>query len=368
MKKRMRRPVGVLLRWPVGAAAAGGFVVFGCGALLASPGAAKAGALHGMTLCATTLLPSLLPFMILSSFFLRLVTEGGGSFTGTLRLLRLPRCCVFVVLLSMVGGYPVGAALTKTLLKEGRVTFPQARRLMCFCVCPGPAFVMSAVGSDLLHSRKAGILLYVSAVLSALLLGLATARFARDEPQPAVSLNPGRQPVGVLLCAAVDDSTRAMLSICGWVVFCSALLGLLDGLSLPPGAEMVLTAAFEVTSGAARCAGTAPLPALAAALAWGGICTHFQVLGDLSAAELPLWRFALFRLMHAALCGAVCFGLLRAFPVPQRVMLPAGVEPVPDHRASFAVGAGVLAMCLLLLLDRERFIFTRKRLEKSDAL
>ncbi|MBQ5969472.1 MAG: hypothetical protein IJL52_05075 [Clostridia bacterium] len=366
MKMEKHRPFGVLLCRPVGTAAAGGLVVFGCGALLAAPGAAKAGFVNGMTLCATTLLPSLLPFMILSSFFLRLTADGRQGDGGTLRLLRLPRCCAFVVLFSLIGGYPVGAALTGTLLAEKHLTSAQARRLLGFCVCPGPAFVMSAVGSDLLHSRKAGVLLYASAVLSALLLGLVTARFVHDEPQPTVALKPkAPRPVGMLLSAAVDDSTRAMLSVCGWVCFCAALLGLMDELTLPSGAAMAAAAAFEVTSGVVRCAGAVPLPVLAAVLAWGGVCTHCQVLGSLAAAKLPLWRFMLFRLLHAALCGAVCHGLLRVFPVTQSVMLFAGAAPVPARKTSFAVGAGILAMCLLLLLDRERLIFTRKRLEKS---
>lgn len=368
MKAKDRRTFGVTVRRPVGAAAAGLTAAAGCAAMLLSPGAAKAGFLNGMKLCAVTLLPALLPFMILSSFFLHLTIAYAHASSGMLRLLRLPKSCFFAVLFSMVGGYPVGAALTATLLREQQITPPQARRMLCFCVCPGPAFVMSAVGVDLLQSRRAGVLLYVSTVLSALLLGVLTAIFTRQEPQPVIPLKETHAPpVGLLLSAAVDESARSMLSVCGWVCFCSSLLGLLAFVRLPAAADLTLSVVFEVTSGAARCAGTVPLPALAAILGWGGVCTHFQVLGPLTRAQMPLGRFMAFRLLHALLCAGVCAGLLYFFPVTKSVMLPATQPPVPSHSASFSVGAGILSMCLLLLIGNERLIF-RRRLEKSAAV
>ena len=339
---------------------ASAFGLLGCFLLLWQPAKAKAGFLAGLRLCGVSLLPSMLPFLILASFFLRLLLDSGAAQRGRLRLLRLPGCCLPVVVFSLVGGFPVGLTLTKTLLDERRITPPQARRMACFCVCQGPAFVMNAVGSDLLKSQRSGVLLYVSLVSAALLVGVLTARFAAKEPQPmepVAAKKSAPAPIGVLLSAAVNESTTVMLRICAWVCFVSALLKLTDTPVLPETVRTVLVCFTEVTNGCARMGSRVPLPLLAAALGWGGLCAQLQLMGPLAAFRMPLWRFVLFRALNAALCAVLCAGLLRLFPVPQNVMLRfSDAPPAASHSASFAVCACVLAMCLLLLLGNESFI------------
>ncbi len=339
---------------------AGCFVASLCLLLLLYPQAAKNGLLSGLQLCFSSLIPSLLPFMILSDLFLRFFADGKPSRTAaaiSYHCLRLPAGCLPVILFSLIGGYPVGAALTCTQLENGQLDRSDAQRMLQFCVCPGPAFVVSAVADGLLHRAMAGWLLYVSVSLSAVFLGLLSRRGGH-----CFLLTPetDRTPVGIsAVTHAVTNSASAMMHICAWVCFISALLGFLDVLAVPERVRLVVCAVCEVTNGCAQAANKVSLPMIAAILGWGGFSTHLQILPYVLKVKLPLRRFLLFRMLNAVVSFVFCAGLLKLFPVTSNVMLQSGVRPVPQQSVSFAVSAVLLMMCLLLLLGGEKVSVSR---------
>ena len=331
-----------------------------CFLLLLYPQAAKNGLLSGLWLCFSSLIPSLLPFMILSDLFLQLFTDGKESrimAVLTQRCLCLPACCLPVILFSFIGGYPVGAALTCTLLENGQLDRSAAQRMLQFCVIPGPAFVVSAVGNGLLHSSMAGWLLYTSVSVSAVFLGLLSRRggdLLLSTPKT------DRTSAGIAaVTRAVTNSASAMMHICTWVCFVSALLGFLDAFAVPERVRLTVCALCEVTNGCAQAANKVSLPVLAAMLGWGGFATHLQILPYVLKTKLPLRRFLLFRFLNAGSSFLLCTGLVKLFPVTTDVMLQSGLRPVPQQSVSFTVSAVLIVMCLLLLLGGENVSVSR---------
>ena len=179
-------------RWMRGARGLGAALVFlGFGAaLLAYPAQVQRGLAQSVLYCLASLVPSLFPFMVLASFGVR---SGAGEVLGKLlgpvtrRLFRLPRACGATVLLSFLGGYPAGARGVSLLLEQGKITREQAGRMLCFCVAPGAAFVVTFVGWGLLGSLRLGWLLFGAVTLSGLLLGLLTGlgKPVPQEPPPS---------------------------------------------------------------------------------------------------------------------------------------------------------------------------------------
>ena len=107
------------------------------------------GAYEGLLFCAQILIPSLFPFMVLSSFVVNCGISGILSrFLApvTKSFFRLPGSAGVTILLSMFGGYPVGARGIRTLLDRGLITREEGARMLCFAVGAGPAFVIFAVG------------------------------------------------------------------------------------------------------------------------------------------------------------------------------------------------------------------------------
>jgi sporulation integral membrane protein YlbJ len=73
----------------------------------------------------------------------------------------------------LTSGYPLGAKTVAELRADGQLTQPEAQRLAGFCNNAGPLFLLGAVGSGMYGNKAAGYCLWVSNILSALVMGLA---------------------------------------------------------------------------------------------------------------------------------------------------------------------------------------------------
>lgn len=107
--------------------------------LLVFAAPARAGAKAGLALAENTVLPSLLPLLML--FLMIQNTRAGVLLSRTLTLpakaLRLPPQAAGALLFGQIGGYPTGAVLTGELLDRGVIDRATARRMLCFNVCGG---------------------------------------------------------------------------------------------------------------------------------------------------------------------------------------------------------------------------------------
>ena len=322
--------------------------------LLVFPKQVSAGVTQGLQLCFSSLVGSLLPFLVVSKFFLLRgmhlpLLRSGAPFTRY--VLRLPAVCGAVFLFSMIGGYPVGASMTAQLAKDGSITQEDAKRLLLFCVGPGPSFAIAAVGSGMLGSRKAGVVLYLSVVAGAVLTGILTRFLFRTKAVGARCDPPHTQPLqpAQSIDRAVRDSVQTMVLICGFVALFSALLQLLQELRLPQGIFLTVASLLEVTNACQLLAPAAALPVLAAAVAWGGICTHCQLSPFIGAVRLSLGRFWIFRAVHAACSYLCCRLLLKVVKLPRGVLQPLGVVR-PAVQQNYLLSFCMCMMCVLLLL------------------
>ena len=103
--------------------------------------------------------------------------------------------------------------------------------MLCFTVGAGPAFVISVTGSGLLGSVQTGIILFISQLSAALVLGILVGLFARGEEAPAEArggASSASMPVSSALVEAASDGASSMISMCSFVILFSALLVILD--------------------------------------------------------------------------------------------------------------------------------------------
>ena len=321
--------------------------------LLVFPKQTAAGVTQGLRLCFSSLVGSILPFLVVTKLFLlrglhRLPVWRRSFFVR--RVLRLPQSCAAVFVFSMVGGYPVGASMATDLWKCGGITRKQAQNLLLFCVGPGPSFAVSAVGVGMLGSAKAGVVLYASVVIGAVLTGMIARlcfgkKAAAPEKEP-----PAVQPLPVAesVDRAVRESVQTMVLICGFVALFQALLALPKALGLPQSAIAFAAAVLEVTGACRYLSPLVPLPVLALAAAWGGVCTHCQLSPFLGALELPYGKFLVFRAVHAGCSFLCCRALLAVVRLPAGAMQQSVIRPAVQQ--SYLLSFCMCAMCVLLLL------------------
>ncbi|MBR5343373.1 MAG: sporulation protein [Oscillospiraceae bacterium] len=278
-----------------------------------------------LSLCASTILPSLFPFFVLSILLSRLgIPRALGRRLGfAARLFGVSGAGLTALPVGLLGGYPMGAACVSELLSRGEIDENEAGRLLLFCNNSGPAFLIGAVGAGAFGSARAGFLLYAAHVLAALLTGLGAGLFCRGRPgvgNAAARKRKPAEPFAAAFPAAVRQAVSAALTVCGFVVCFSVLLGLLEAWGLPPLLGIVtperhalLCGFFEIGSAVGALRGLAPSPthlALAAEiLGWGGLSVHCQTAALFCDSEISLRTHTLGRLCSALLSAAIAGAL-----------------------------------------------------------
>lgn len=268
------------------------------------------GARQGVALCVATVIPSLLPFFVLSV----LLT---GSLMGTAlpflrpfaRLLGIPQGGEVLLVSGFLGGYPAGAQSVWESYRQGLLSRETAQRLLPWCNQPGPAFLFGMVAAFFPRGWMVWLLWGV-VVLSAL---LAAQCFSRGE-QEQVRLLSQRE---VSPAAAMTTALRAMATVCGWVVLFRVVLAFLSrwflGM-LPENAQVAVTGLLELTNG---CVGLSRVSDLrlrfclsAGMLTLGGGCVTLQTLSVIRGLNPGryLWGKLVQTAFALALAGAVSYG------------------------------------------------------------
>ena len=345
-----------------------GAVAFGAGLLL-YPAHVQESVAASSLYCLTALVPSLFPFMVLSSFGVR---SGAGEMLAKLfgpvtrTLFRLPAICGATLVLSFFGGYPAGARGVSLLLEEGKITEKQAGQMMSFCVAPGAAFVVTFLGCGVLGSLRLGWLLFASVTLSGLILGvLAGLGKPLPEKQPS---SPASQGSNSPLVQSVWDACSAVAKMCGCILLFAGFTAILRGSGIFQAAVQSLSATgllgpretvaclsflLEVTGGTGDAAALGVAPVFYAfGVAFGGLCVHLQVFSFFR--EFPLSKkwFFLTRFLHGLGAAGIFLVLRRIFPGEAQWVWASSNAPLePGITASTAAGGlSLLLMCLAFLV------------------
>ena len=358
-------------------AAAAGILLF--------PSAAAEGARTGLRFCGEILVPSIFPFMVLSAF---VVKSGVASRLSTVlqpvtrRLFRLPGCTGATIVIGLIGGYPAGARGIKALIERGDITPAQGERMLSFAVGAGPAFVISVVGTGLLGSGTAGVILFFSQIAAAILIGIFTGHFFQD-PRPSAPLHKTETPSDpdftTALVESSADSTNGMLNMCAFVVLFSAVLNIMRvsgasgwitsalmalGLS-ESTASSLLSILLEVTSGCTEASRAGASPTLISfALGWSGACVHFQIAASLNGVRFSRMHFTLFRFVHGLLAALLSAAAFHFFPdTAAEVFSNVSQQMQPDFAANPAGSVMLIVVCAVFLftLSAQKIDFRRKK-------
>ncbi len=280
--------------------------------LLKNPSVAADGLERSLSLCARAIIPALFPFMVLSEI---LIACGFGDFFGKrfghpiAALFGISRESAAAVFLGFLCGFPVGARMALALYDKGRIQKSECERLLGFSNLPSIAFLVSAVGVSLYQNRAFGILLWLSCMLSSVLIGVATRKKGASSTEAHLSFVP--PPTAKIFTAAIASASAAMLSICAYILFFGTVLGCLShaltALSLPETVSALLYGFFELSSGtgAAALLESRPLSVLLCALTvgWSGLSIHCQLMTLCDGRGLSLRFYFRSRVAQAILCA-----------------------------------------------------------------
>ena len=305
-------------------------VLISLAAFILAPDEVSSGARNGLSVCAGVIIPNLMPFLVLSSLAAlsgvpQIIAKLFGRITEKLFSVSGLGCTPLI--LGFTGGYPVGAASIAQLVREGQLSRDDGERLLPFCNNTGPAFIIGAAGAGIFHSTQSGIVLYLSHIAAALIVGIFLSLGKRKIPAPP--LFPfERKSFAEAFPESIRHAVTTTVNICGYVVFFSVLTALLDSaglihglagrLSLRFGLEIafvrsLLVGVLELGSGIGSMNGLLNNPlnlALASfILGFGSLSVHCQTLAVLSGTKIKCARHFAGRILIGVISGLITFGV-----------------------------------------------------------
>lgn len=275
----------------------------------------------GLLLWFDTLLPTLLPFLILSQMILKtdLIFCVQKIFAPVFQ--KLFHCSAggaFCILCGFLCGYPVGARLIALQLQEGRLSLTESQYLLSFCNNVSPMFCISYGIFYAIGAKQ--VLPYLLIIYgSALLFGLLNhpKKISDGDFVPAVKKQQTSSPENLfqLIDVCIIDSFSIMIKLCGYLILFSVLnTALLMLLPQNTGSitACLVSAVLEITSGLSKVR-TLPTGILRSAicifsLSFGGLCCIFQTNSIIHDTKLSLKTYILHKLLTAVL-ALFLFGL-----------------------------------------------------------
>lgn len=325
--------------------------------LLRNTGLAVSQIKTGLSLCGEVIIPSLFPFLVLSELLMLCGIDQSAA--GLLRqpmsrLFKLTGSAGCALVLGGLCGYPVGARMGAALYDRGEIDGDSLSLLLMFCNNASPAFLIGTVGTLLWGDRGVGLVLCIIQFLSSTLIGIW---FTRKRPIPTTI------KAGVISTTrgfsafpqAFVRAANAMLSVCAYVIFFSAVIGILDALPWQGETASVtktfLFGFFEISSGmkAAASLSDPHLGFILSALfmGWSGLSVHGQII-TVTADRGVFYRCyfgakALQGLLCAGMAAMVCLFFSDFLPAPcTAAILPNAI--LPPVGTYFSVGCFLSAL------------------------
>ncbi|MCX8074580.1 MAG: hypothetical protein N2749_03235 [Clostridia bacterium] len=282
------------------------------------------------------IIPSLLPFMILSEFALstNVFTNVAKSFGKIFKkLFCIPEEASIAIILGFLCGFPSGSKAVNTLYEEGKITEKQAYTLLSFVNNCNPAFILVTVGIGIFNNMRIGIILLISHYLASIIFGIIFSRFNYYHHNTIIhentenlnriyknSLNNRKKLNYVeLLKKCILNSFFTLALIFGFLSVFNLIFDMinlvLSHYMLEQNTSYILSGIFEITRGSYNILNLdANLTVLICLesfiLGFSGLCVIFQIFSTVSKHNFNFLKLALFKVMHGIISMIISYILI----------------------------------------------------------
>ena len=280
--------------------------------------------LSGLELYVLKVLPALLPFM----FFSMILSElNFGYDLGYLlnkplkKIFCAPPISGYVMVMSMLCGYPVGAKLLADFFNAGCIDTDSAKKIMTFTSNSGPLFIMGTVGVGMLGDKKAGLIILLSHYLSSFVCGI----IFRGKTSCGKTPSPPIVDYDNLLSKSIISAITSVFIVGGYVAIFNMILdmffdvGLIKllaevlsrfGVDIRMG-EGIFAGLIEITKGSLILSKTGlsirkTAPAITFIITSGGLCVTLQSITYLSKCKISPAFYLVFKVIQGTVAMIIC--------------------------------------------------------------
>ena len=272
--------------------------------ILSEPQICRNAAITGILLCGRVIIPSLFVFTVCILFIMKILTAEKNDYLSEKERF-------FIILFSMIGGYPVGAKLINNAVTEHKLTPKEGGRMLNFCINAGPAFIIGAVGTGIIGSKKLGYILFVSHIISSIIMGL----FFKEKKKISIKKS-SKNTTDLILTDcfvnSVSEASAMIIGICGYVILFSVIGAYFGYLSKTAAFFKYFSLFLEVTNGVSQ---KENIYLISFLLGFSGLCIWFQILSAGKNIKINPIVFILFRIIHGILSSFITFILIKIFKI-----------------------------------------------------
>lgn len=321
--------------------------------LVRYPSIAADGVKNGLSLCFQSLIPSLYPFLIVVELLLStgiLMKNNKVLDFLSLKIFRLPYS-LNIFFLSCLGGYPVGVTCVSNLVGRGVLNAEEGEKLLNFTVNPSLSFAVAFVGAMLYKSIKAGFVLYLSVILSSIIIGILSGRKIKINRYTRVMDAFEEADFSTAFTLSVKKSAVTMFYICSFTVLFSSICSLVEILPFSPEINLLIKSVTEVTNGISLAYKARSLPFIASLMSFGGLSVAFQIFSAQGELKIKSIKYFFVRTVSAVLCYIIATVMLKIFHVTVNTFSPSGSNCGVLTSHSTSVSIGMILMTVIFIAD-----------------
>lgn len=281
------------------------FVSFFAFSILLKPDICIKAALTGVMLCGNVIIPSIYPF----SFCVIFINNSNAA--NILKPLNPITKFVFglnyyefsLFSLSLIGGYPLGAKL----LNESKSH--NADLMLNYCINAGPAFIILAVGKGIFKSEAVGLVLFLSHILSSVIIAIFLRKKTVYEAPKQTKLTLNIVENFVISASAAADT---VIKICALVILFSCIGSYIEYFAHYFAPLKLLGLLCEVTNAVFKCNNILIVSFL---LGFSGFSIWAQIFSLAKNIKINYIRFIFFRLLHGILSSLLTLTAIKLLKI-----------------------------------------------------
>lgn len=300
--------------------------------MLLFPAPVFAGASRGLLLWFQSVLPTLLPFMILCSLMVRtnalaiIERTAGPVFSG---LFGVSGNGAFAVIAGFLCGYPMGAKVTAELIRNHKISLSEGNYLLSFCNNTSPMFIISYVVWQKLHRQELTIPVLLIQLFSPVFCSMGFRHYYKQrldfnaaymkKPFPAKT---EKEPFFHILDGCMMDSFEAIVKVGGYMMLFSIVPALIqEWVPALTHFHTLLLSSLEITGGvellcADSLSSAHQFVSVMALVSFGGWCAVAQTGSMIQGTGLSVRSYIIEKLITALVTSLISYAYLKLVALP----------------------------------------------------
>lgn len=304
----------------------------------------------GLTLWATSVIPSLFPFFVATELLMHTnIVNILGKFLNKFMkpIFNIRGEGSFAFVMGLISGYPIGAKIATNFRKNNICTKEECERLLSFTNNSGPLFIIGTVGILMFKNSTIGLLLFITHFLACITVGFVF-RFWKKNITSTLNnkienFNHTKNFVkisnlGEILAESINSSISTLLLIGGFVVLFSSIISICKSSGILNFAEYFFTPLFnlfnidssfikplftgflEITNGISIISNIAckkvsiNIILCAFLLGFGGVSVLLQVFSITSKSDLSIKPYIYGKLLQGIFASFYTYIFINVFP------------------------------------------------------